>query len=78
MRIVADLVPFLAQATEDTLALILETIRAVVGVDGSVLSVQATGELANVLFTVWRANVEGESALSCASQKWRSDHFSIV
>lgn len=78
LRIVADLVPFLAQATEDTLALILETIRAVVGVDGSVLSAQATGELANVLFTVWRANVEGESALSCASQKWTSDHFSII
>ncbi len=51
--------PLLRQATEETLALILEAIRAVIGVDGSVLNAQVTGQLADVVFDVWSKNSQG-------------------
>lgn len=52
--------PYLAQATEETLALVLETIRAVINVDGSVMNEANTVQLSEVVLTVWLANVTGE------------------
>ncbi|KAJ9099923.1 hypothetical protein QFC21_003928 [Naganishia friedmannii] len=57
-RILSDLVPFLAQATENSLALIMETIRAVIGVDASILNAEATSQLVNVIFQVWQSHPE--------------------
>jgi hypothetical protein len=59
LRIISDLVPFLAEATEETLALILEAIRAVIGVDGNVLDGTVTGQLAEVILNVWARNSQG-------------------
>jgi hypothetical protein len=58
-RILSDLVPFLAQASENSLALVMETIRAVIGVDASILNAEATSQLVNVIFQVWQAHPEG-------------------
>jgi hypothetical protein len=60
-RILSDLVPFLAQASENALALVMETIRAVIGVDASILDAEATSQLVNVIFQVWQAHPEGSS-----------------
>jgi hypothetical protein len=59
-RILSDLVPFLAQATENSLALVMETIRAVIGVDASILNAEATSQLVNVIFQVWQSHPEGK------------------
>lgn len=56
LRIISDLVPFLAQATEETLALVLEAIRAVIGVDGNVLNGIVTAQLVDVIYDVWLKN----------------------
>lgn len=58
-RILSDLVPFLAQASENSLALVMETIRAVIGVDAKILNAEATSQLVNVIFQVWQAHPEG-------------------
>lgn len=60
-RILSDLVPFLAQASENSLALVMETIRAVIGVDAKILNAEATSQLVNVIFQVWQAHPEGSS-----------------
>ncbi len=60
LRIISDLVPFLAQATEETLALVLEAIRAVIGVDGNVLNGIVTAQLVDVIYDVWLKNNDGE------------------
>ncbi|KAI5452485.1 hypothetical protein NCC49_000648 [Naganishia albida] len=57
-RILSDLVPFLAQASENSLALVMETIRAVIGVDAKILNAEATSQLVNVIFQVWQAHPE--------------------
>ncbi len=59
LRILSRLASYLREANEETLALILETIRAVVGVDGSVLNQQATAQLTEEVLNVWKENVEG-------------------
>lgn len=64
-RILSDLVPFLAQATENSLALIMETIRAVIGVDASILNAGATSQLVNVIFQVWQSHPEGNEKTQC-------------
>ena len=60
LRIIGDLGPYLAEATEETLALVLETIRAVIGVDGSILDESSTQQLVNAILQVWGTNARGE------------------
>lgn len=59
-RIARDIGPFLLQATEDTLSLVLETLSVVVEVDQSKW---VTPELANdlvlALLEVWMKNIKG-------------------
>lgn len=59
MRLIGDLGPYLAEATEETLALVLETIRAVIGVDGSILDGYSTQQLVNAILQVWGNNARG-------------------
>lgn len=62
-RILSNLVPFLAQASENALALVMETIRAVIGVDATILNAEATSQLVNVIFQVWQAHSQGSSVI---------------
>lgn len=61
LRIIGDLGPYLAQATEETLALVLEAIRSIIGVDGSVLDQNSTEQLVSAILQVWTTNASGES-----------------
>ena len=74
-RILSDLVPFLAQASENALALIMETIRAVIGVDATILNAGATSQLVSVIFQVWQAHSQGLSA--CQGVSAESDKAAI-
>lgn len=38
----------------------METIRAVIGVDASILNAEATTQLVNVIFQVWQSHPEGK------------------
>lgn len=57
-RILSTLVPLITQAGEEVLALILESLRAVVGVDEDALEPTLMGQLADVLLDVWAKNVK--------------------
>jgi hypothetical protein len=60
LRIIGDLGPYLAEATEETLALVLETIRAVIGVDGTILDASSTQQLVDAILHVWTTNARGK------------------
>lgn len=61
-RILADLVPFLASTSEDTLALIVETLTVTVKINlGSWLTTDATRALTRVVvLEAWRKNSKGK------------------
>lgn len=58
LKIIAQLVPFLEQATEESLTLVMEAIRAVIGVDSSVLTPDITRDLVVIILRVWLKNAE--------------------
>lgn len=60
-RILADLTPFLASTSEDTLALIVETITVTVKINlGSWLTSDATRLLTRAILEAWRRNSKGK------------------
>jgi hypothetical protein len=60
-RILADLAPFLASTSEDTLALIVETLTVTVKINlGSWLTSEPTRLLTRAVLEAWRRNSEGK------------------
>lgn len=55
--------PLITQAGEEVLALVLESLRAVVGVDEDALEPTLMGQLADVLLDVWAKNVKGSFSI---------------
>jgi len=60
-RILADLTPFLTSTSEDTLALIVETLTVTVKINlGSWLNSDATRLLTRAILEAWRRNSKGQ------------------
>ncbi|CDZ96419.1 Predicted importin 9 [Phaffia rhodozyma] len=57
-RILSTIVPLILQAGDEVLALVLESLRAVLGVDESALEPGLMGQLVDVLLEVWAKNVK--------------------
>lgn len=66
-RILSLLLPLLGQATGETLYLVLETIRAVLGLDEALLDVENVGEVVEPLYAIWEANTSGKPSPSSLS-----------
>lgn len=61
-RILTLLLPLLAEAEREVLYLLLETIRAVVGLNKSLLTDQTVAQLAEPVFQTWTQHTQGELA----------------
>jgi hypothetical protein len=60
-KILSLLLPLLEQATGETLYLLLETIRAVLALDQTLLTPQSVGPVADTVYAVWEKYNTGES-----------------
>lgn len=67
-QILSNLVPLILQAGDEVLALVLEALRAVLGVDETALDGPLTGQLVDVMLQVWATNARGESQVSLDCQ----------
>jgi hypothetical protein len=54
--ILSLLIPLLGQATGETLYLVLETVRAVLGLDDALLSPDNCGQVVEPLYAIWESN----------------------
>jgi hypothetical protein len=59
-QILSNLVPLILQAGDEVLALVLEALRSVLGVDETALDGPLTGQLVDVMLQVWATNARGE------------------
>ncbi len=59
--ILSLLLPLLSQTSAETLYLLLETVRSVVGLDQELLTASSVGEVVEHIYSVWEANTSGES-----------------
>lgn len=59
-QILSNLVPLILQAGDEVLALVLEALRSILGVDETALDGPLTGQLVDVMLQVWATNVRGE------------------
>ena len=59
-RILTLLLPLLGQADREVLYLVLESIRAVLGLDEALLTPDNFGSVVEALFSIWEANSMGE------------------
>lgn len=58
-RILSLLLPLLAEAEREVLYLLLETIRAVIGLDKTLLNEQTVGQLAEMVYQSWLQHTQG-------------------
>jgi hypothetical protein len=63
-RVLDLLLPLLGQATGETLYLVLETIRAVLGLDQQLLTPALCPPLVDAVYAVWETQTSGESMTS--------------
>lgn len=62
-KVLSLLLPLLPQAERETLYLLLETIRAITSIDGSILNAQNTGPVVEQIFDVWLRCADGSCLL---------------
>lgn len=58
-QILSNLVPLVLQAGDEVLALVLESLRSILGVDETALDGPLTGQLVDVMLQVWAKNARG-------------------
>lgn len=67
-RIVGDIVPFLAMTSDDTLALVLDTLSVVVEIgDRAWINSELSAAIVNAVLDVWNRNQRGNDAFPLRS-----------
>lgn len=61
--------PLVLQAGDEVLALVLESLRSILGVDETALDGPLTGQLVDVMLQVWSNNARGECSVVVVSTK---------
>jgi len=62
-QILSLLLPLLAEAEREVLYLLLETIRAVIGLDKTLLNEQTVAQLAEMVYQSWLQHTQGRLSL---------------
>ena len=70
-QILSLLLPLLAEAEREVLYLLLETIRAVVGLDKTLLNEQTVAQLAEMVYQSWLQHTQGQ--LSASYRMYKTD-----
>lgn len=62
-HILSLLLPLLAEAEREVLYLLLETIRAVIGLDKTLLNEQTVAQLAEMVYQSWLQHTQGKTTV---------------